>query len=96
MSIAPYLIALKELVKLKAQLEEVLDHGFIRPSVSPWGASILFVKKNDGSMKLCINDQQLNKLTTKNRYPLPMIDVLFDQFMGAKVFSKINLRCGYY
>ncbi|KAL4038164.1 hypothetical protein IC575_001771 [Cucumis melo] len=75
---------------------ELLDKGFIRPSVSPWGAPVLFVKKKDGSMRLCIDYRELNKVTVKNRYPLPRIDDLFDQLQGATVFSKIDLRSGYH
>ncbi|KAL4016684.1 hypothetical protein IC575_024339 [Cucumis melo] len=85
-----------ELKKLKVQLQVLLDKGFIRPSVSPWGALVLFVKKKDGSMRLCIDYRELNKVTIKNRYPLPRIDDLFDQLQGATVFSKIDLRSGYH
>jgi hypothetical protein len=85
-----------ELVELKIQLQELLDKGFIRPSVSPWGAPVLFVKKKDGTLRLCIDYRQLNKVTVKNKYPLPRIDDLFDQLKGACVFSKINLRSGYH
>ncbi|KAL4311186.1 hypothetical protein GQ457_01G017040 [Hibiscus cannabinus] len=95
-SMAPYRISPTELKELKAQLQELLDRGFIRPSVSPWGAPMLFVKKNDGSMSLCIDYRQLNKVTIKNKYPFPRIDDLFDQLKGAAVFSKIDLRSGYY
>ncbi|KAA3460471.1 reverse transcriptase [Gossypium australe] len=82
-SIAPYRMAPKELVELKAQIQKLLDRGFIRPSVSPWGAPVLFVKKKDGSMRMCIDYRQLNKLTIKNKCPLPRIDDLFDQLRGA-------------
>jgi len=85
-----------ELIELKMQLQELLDKGYIRPSVSPWGAPVLFVKKKDGTFKMCIDYRKLNKLTIKNRYPLPRIDDLFDQVRGASIFSKINLRTGYY
>ncbi|KAL4028422.1 hypothetical protein IC575_011619 [Cucumis melo] len=85
-----------ELKELKVQLQELLDKGFIRPSVSPWGAPVLFVKKKDGSMRLCIDYRELNKVTVKNRYPLPRIDDLFDKLQGATVFSKIDLRSGYH
>ncbi|KAA3470451.1 DNA/RNA polymerases superfamily protein [Gossypium australe] len=95
-SIAPYRMAPKELVELKAQIQELLDRGFIRPSVSPWGAPVLFVKKKDGTMRMCIDYRRLNKLTIKNKYPLPRIDDLFDQLKGAAVFSKIDLRSGYH
>ena len=78
------------------QLQELLDKGFIRPSVSPWGAPVLFVKKKDGSMRLYIDYRELNKVTVRNRYPLPRIDDLFDQLQGACVFSKIDLRSGYH
>ena len=74
----------------------MLDKGFIRPSVSPWGSSVLFVKKKDGFMRLCIDYRELNKVTVRNKYPLPRIDDLFDQLQGACVFSKIDLRYGYH
>ncbi|KAK8558553.1 hypothetical protein V6N12_041854 [Hibiscus sabdariffa] len=95
-SMAPYRMAPKELKELKVQLQELLDRGFIRPSSSPWGAPVLFVKKKDGSLRLCIDYRKLNNLTVKNKYPLPRIDDLFDQFRGATVFLKIDLRSGYY
>ncbi|KAL0544942.1 hypothetical protein IC582_020072 [Cucumis melo] len=93
---ASYRMALTELKELKVQLQELLDKGFIRPSLSPWGAPVLFVKKKDGSMRLCIDYRELNKVTVKNRYLLPRIDDLFDQLQGATVFSKIDLRSGYH
>ena len=93
---APYKMAPMELKELKIQLQELLDKGFIRPSVSPWGAPVLFVKKNDGSMRLCINYRELNKVTVRNKYPLPQINDLFDQLQGTCVFSKIDLRSGYH
>ncbi|TYK18600.1 pol protein [Cucumis melo var. makuwa] len=93
---APYRMAPAELKELKVQLQELLDKGFIRPSVSPWEAPVLFVKKKDGSMRLCIDYRELNKVTVKNRYPLPRIDDLFDQLQGATIFSKIDLRSGYH
>ena len=83
-----------ELKELKLQLQELLEKGFIRPSVSPWGAPVLFVKKKDGTLRLCIDYRQLNKLTVKNKYLLPRIDDLFDQLKGASIFSKIDLRFG--
>nr|GEX37666.1 putative reverse transcriptase domain-containing protein [Tanacetum cinerariifolium] len=89
---APYRMAPVELKELKEQLQEMLENGFIRPSVSPWGAPVLFVKKNDGSMRLCIDYHELNRITSYNRYPLLRIDDLFDQLQGAKYFSKIDLR----
>ncbi|GAB2279902.1 hypothetical protein Dimus_039391 [Dionaea muscipula] len=93
---APYRMTPVELKELSAQLQELLDKGFIRTSVSPWGAPVLFVKNKDGSMRLCIDYRELNKVTIKNRYPLPRIDDLFDQLQGAQVFSKIDLRSGYH
>ena len=75
-----------ELKELKLQLQELLEMGFIRPSVSPWGAPLLFVKKKDGTLPLCIDYRQLNKLTIKNKYLLPMIDDLFDQLKGTSIF----------
>ena len=85
-----------ELKELKAQLQDLLDKGFVRPSVSPWGAPVLFVKKKDGSMRLCIDYKELNKRTIKKKYPLPIIEDLFDQLREATVFSKIDLRSGYH
>ncbi|GKB00508.1 putative reverse transcriptase domain-containing protein [Tanacetum coccineum] len=82
--------------ELYEQLQEFQDKGFIRPSHSPWGAPILSVKKKDGSLPMCIDYRELNKLTVKNRYPLPRIDALFDQLQGARYFSKIDLRSGYH
>ncbi|GJZ16981.1 putative reverse transcriptase domain-containing protein [Tanacetum coccineum] len=93
---APYHMAPVELKVLKEKLQEMLENGFIRPSVSPWGAPVLFVKKKDGSMRLCIDYRELNRITIHNRYPLPRIDDLFDQLQGAKYFSKIDLRYGYH
>ncbi|KAL5560612.1 hypothetical protein UlMin_036823 [Ulmus minor] len=85
-----------ELKELQTQLQELLDKGFIRPSHSPWGAPVLFVKKKDGTLRMCIDYRGLNKVTIKNKYPLPRIDDLFDQLKGAVVFSKIDLRSGYH
>ncbi|CAN6452104.1 unnamed protein product [Victoria cruziana] len=93
---APYRMAPAELEELKKQLHELTSKGFIRPSVSPWGAPVLFVKKKDGSMRLCIDYRMLNQVTIKNKYPLPRIEDLFDQLKSAKVFSKIDLRSGYH
>ncbi|KAG8498659.1 hypothetical protein CXB51_004988 [Gossypium anomalum] len=95
-SLSPYRMALTELKELKSQLQELTDRGFARPSFSPWSAPVLFVKKKDGTMRMCIDYRQLNKVTVKNKYPLPRIDDLFDQLKGATVFSKIDLRSGYY
>ncbi|GKC61417.1 putative reverse transcriptase domain-containing protein [Tanacetum coccineum] len=93
---APYRLAPAEMKELAEQLNELSDKGFIRPSSSPWGAPILFVKKKDGSFRMCIDYRELNKLTVKNRYPLPRIDDLFDQLQESKIYSKINLRSGYH
>nr|XP_043639728.1 uncharacterized protein LOC122610835 [Erigeron canadensis] len=93
---APYRLAPSEMQELSEQLQELLAKGLIHPSSSPWGAPILFVKKKDGSMRMCIDYRELNKLTVKNRYPLPRIDDLFDQLEGASHFSKIDLRSGYH
>ncbi|XP_069147076.1 uncharacterized protein [Solanum lycopersicum] len=95
-SIPPYRISPAELRELKVQLQELLSKGFIRPSASPWGAPMLFVKIKDGSFRMCIDYRQLNKVTIKNKYPIPRIDDLFDQLQGACVFSKIELRSGYH
>ena len=96
MSRAPYRIAPMELKELKSQLQELLDKGFIRPNVSPWGATVLFVKKKDDTLWMCIDYRQINKVTVKNKYPLPRIEDLFYQLKGAGVFLKIDLRSGYY
>ncbi|GJV60150.1 putative reverse transcriptase domain-containing protein [Tanacetum coccineum] len=93
---APYRLAPAEMQELSTQLQELSDRGFIRPSSSPWGAPVLFVKKKDGSFRMCIDYRELNKLTVKNRYPLPRIDDLFDQLQGSRVYSKIDLRSGYH
>ena len=84
-----------ELAELKVQLQDLLDKGFIRPSSSPWGCPALFVKK-DNSLRLWVDYRPLIAVTIKNKYPLPRIDILFDQLAGAKVFSKIDLRSGYH
>ncbi|GJZ50622.1 putative reverse transcriptase domain-containing protein [Tanacetum coccineum] len=91
-----YKLAPSEMQELSVQLQELSDKGFIRPSSSPWGAPVLFVKKKDGSLRMCIDYRELNKLTVKNRYPLPRIDDLFDQLQGSSVYSKIDLRSGYH
>ncbi|GJU74678.1 putative reverse transcriptase domain-containing protein [Tanacetum coccineum] len=93
---APYRLAPSEMKELSKQLQELSEKGFIRPSSSPWGAPVLFVKKKDGSFRMCIDYRELNKLTIKNRYPLPRIDDLFDQLQGSSVYSKIDLRSGYH
>nr|GEY23039.1 putative reverse transcriptase domain-containing protein [Tanacetum cinerariifolium] len=93
---ALYRLAPSELQELSTQLQELSDKGFIRPSSSPWGASVLFVKKKDGSFWMCIDYRKLNKLTVKNRHPLSRIDDLFDQLQASRVYSKIDLRFGYY
>jgi len=95
-SIASYRMFASELGGLEKQLEELLEKQFVRPSVSPWGAPVLLVKKKDGSMRLCVDYWQLNKVTIKNRYPLPRIDEFMDQLVSAEVFSKIDLRSGYH
>ena len=93
---APYWINILELNELKLQLQELIDKNYVRPSVSPWGAPIPFIKKKDSTLCLCIDYHQLNKMTIKNRYPLPRIDDLFDQIHGATIFSKIDLRYRYH
>ncbi|KAG5540501.1 hypothetical protein RHGRI_020647 [Rhododendron griersonianum] len=95
-SMAPFRMAPAELRELKVQLQELLEKGFIRPSTSPWGAPALFVKKKEGTLRLCIDYRQLNRVTIKNRYPLPRIDDLFDQLRESTCFSKIDLRSGYH
>ncbi|GJS34344.1 putative reverse transcriptase domain-containing protein [Tanacetum coccineum] len=93
---APYRLAPSEMKESSEQLQELSDKGFIRPSSSPWGAPVLFVKKKDGSFRMCIDYRELNKLTVKNRYPLLRIDDLFDQLQGSSIYSKIDLRSGYH
>jgi hypothetical protein len=93
---APYRMSRMELEELKKQIDELIDKGFIRPSQSPYGAPVLFVKKKDGSMRLCVDYRALNKITVKNKYPLPRVEDLIDQLQGATVFSKIDLRSGYH
>ncbi|GKE36156.1 putative reverse transcriptase domain-containing protein [Tanacetum coccineum] len=93
---APYRLAPSEMKELSKQLQELSKKGFIRPSSSPWGAPVLFVKKKDGSFRMCIDYRELNMLTIKNRYPLPRIDDLFYQLQGSSVYSKIDLRSGYH
>nr|GEY59075.1 putative reverse transcriptase domain-containing protein [Tanacetum cinerariifolium] len=93
---SPYRLASLEMSELSSQLKELQEKGFIRLSHSPWGAPMLFVKKKDGAMRMCIYYRELNKLTIKNCYPLPRIDDLFDQLQGACCFSKIDLRSGYH
>ncbi|XP_071933110.1 uncharacterized protein [Coffea arabica] len=92
----PYRMAPAELKELKIQLQDLLEKGFVKESDSPWGAPVLFVKKKDGSLRLCIDYRGLNEVTIKNKYPLPLIDSLFDQLQGSVVFSKLDLRQGYY
>nr|GFA52575.1 reverse transcriptase domain-containing protein [Tanacetum cinerariifolium] len=93
---APYRLAPSEMKELAEQLKDLSDKGFIRPSTSPWGAPVLFVKKKDRSFRMCIDYQELNKLMVKNRYPLPRINDLFNQLQGSSVYSKIDLRSGYH
>ena len=95
-SMTPHRMAPVELQELRVQLHELLDKGFIRPSTSPWGASVLIAKKRGKTLRLCIGYRQLNRVTIKNRYPLPRIDDLFDQLRGARVYFKIDLHTGYH
>jgi hypothetical protein len=92
----PYRMSALEIVELKIQLKEMMDKGYIQPIVSPWITPILFMKNKDGTLRLCIDYRQCNKTTINNKYPLPRIDDLFDQLMGASIFSNINLRYGYH
>jgi hypothetical protein len=92
----PYKMTPKELAELKVQLNDLLDKGYICPISSPWGCHALFVKKKDQSLRLCVDHRPLNAVTVKNKYPLLCIDILFDQLVSAKVFSKVNLRSGYH
>jgi len=95
-SMAPYRMAPAKLEELKKQIKELMAKQFIRPNTSLWGAQVLLVKKKDGSSRLCVDYRQLNKMTIKNKYPLPRIDELMDQLHGSSVFSKIDLRSGYH
>ncbi|GKC75016.1 putative reverse transcriptase domain-containing protein [Tanacetum coccineum] len=92
----PYRLALSEMKELSEQLQELSDKGFIGPSSSHLGVPALFIKKKDGSFRMCIDYCELNKLTMKNHYPLPRIDDLFDQLQGSSIYSKIDLRSGYH
>ena len=91
-----YRLGVNELEELKKQIKELQEKGFIRPSLSPWGASVIFVDKMDGTQRMCVDYRPLNEVTIKNKYSLPRIDDLFDQLRGACVFSKIDLRSGYH
>ena len=95
-SMTPHRMGLAELQELKVQVQELLDKGFIRPGTSPWGALVLFSKKKDKTLRLCIDYRQLNRVTVKNRYPLLRIDDLFDRLRRARVYSKTDLRIGYH
>ncbi|GKV37748.1 hypothetical protein SLEP1_g45738 [Rubroshorea leprosula] len=92
----PYRMAPVKLIELEKQLQELLDKRFIRMSVSPWGAPVLFVKKKDASLRLCVDYRKLNQVIVKNKNPLPSVDDLSDQLQGAKAFSKIDLRSRYH
>ena len=96
MSKTLYIMSTLKMLEMKMQLQELLEKKYIKMSVSPWGAPVLFVKNKDGTLRLCIDCRQLNKVTMKNKYPLLRIDDLFDQMKGAKVFSKIDLRSRYH
>jgi hypothetical protein len=93
---APYRMSHEELKEFKVQLEELLAKGYIKLSKSPYGAPIFFVHKKDGTLRMCVDYRAFNKVTVKNQYPLPRINDLFDRLLGAKVFSRIDLRSGYY
>jgi hypothetical protein len=93
---APYKMSHVEMKELKIQLQGLLDKGYIRPSTSPWGCSVLFIEKKDKELCLCVNYRPLNTVTIKNKYPLPRIDIMFDQLAGAQVFFKIDLRSSYH
>ena len=95
-SMTPHRMTPVELHELIVELQELLEKGFIKPSTSPWGAPVLFAKKKDKTIRLCIDYRQFNRVTIKNRYPLPRIDDLFNQLRGAQAYSKIDLRTGYH
>ena len=92
----PYRMPPNDLEEIKKQIKELLEKGYIRPSSSPWGAPVLLVEKKDGTLRMVVDYRSLNDVTIKNKYPMPMINDLFDQLVGAKIFSKIDLRSGYY
>ena len=92
----PHRMTPVELQELRVQLQEILDKGFIRPSTSPWGTSVLFAKKKGKTLRLCVDYRQWNRVMIQNRYLLPRIDDLFDQLRGARVYPKIDLRAGYH
>jgi hypothetical protein len=92
----PYKMSPMEMKELKIQLQGLIDTGYIRPSTSPWGCSAIFVEKKDKELRLCVDYRPLNTGTIKNKYPLPRIDILFDQLAGAQVFSKIDVCSGYH
>jgi hypothetical protein len=91
-----YCMPPNELIELKTQLQDLLEKGFIRPSSSPWGCPAIFVKKKDQTLRICVDYRPLNQVTIKNKYPLPRIDILFNQLTGAREFSKIDFRSGYH
>jgi hypothetical protein len=91
-----YRMPVNELVELKKQITELQSKGFIRPSLSPWGAPMLFVEKKDGTQQMCVDYWSLKEVTVKNKYPLPRIKDLFAQMKGASIFSKVDLRSGYH
>jgi hypothetical protein len=91
-----YRVSRPELVELKKQINELLEKGYIRPSISPWAAPVLFVEKKDGTKRMCIDYRALNEVTIRNKYPLPRIEDMFDQLSGVGVFSKIDMRSGYH
>lgn len=95
-AMSPYRMAPPELAEMRRQLKELLNAGFIRPSKAPFGAPVLFQKKKDGSLRMCIDYRALNKVTIKNKYPIPLVADLFDQLGHARYFTKLDLRSGYY
>jgi hypothetical protein len=92
----PYKMSVEELKELKKKLTELEEAGYIHSSSSPWGASVLFVQKKDGSQRTCVDYRSLNDVIVKNKYLLPRIEDLFDQMRGTRVFSNIDLRSGYH
>jgi len=92
----PYRMSPRDLGELRRQLEELIDAGFVRPSKAPYGAPVLFQKKADGSLRMCVDYRALNKVTIKNKYPVPLVQDLMDRLSGASVFTKLDLRSGYW
>ena len=93
---SPYRLSSSEMEELRRQVELLLEQGWIRPSSSPYGAPVLFIPKKNGKWRMCVDYRALNKITIKNRYPLPKIEELLDRLRGALYFTKLDLHSGYH